>query len=88
VLGTDRSLDTFSPKAIRLHDAIKGEWFIYGCAELKGLSFPVDAFVVAKREKENWYFSDIDGFIPRDSPWRRCGYDKGLRVRRLSSSDR
>ncbi len=75
-LGSSSSLVTFLPKIIRVHDAQNGVWFIYGCAQLKGLSFPVDAFVVAKRENENWYFSDIDGFTPRDSPWRRCAYDK------------
>ena len=77
VMGTDRSLVTFIPKTTKVHDATNAVWIINGCAQLKGMKFSVDAFVVAKRENGNWYFSDIDGLTPRDTKWRRCAHEKG-----------
>ena len=88
-IGTDRSLIAFVPKTTKVQDAANAVWLIYGCALLNGMKFSVDAFVVAKRENGNWYFSDIDAFHPRDSEWRRCAYEKRSRsVSRANVSDR
>jgi hypothetical protein len=88
-MGTDRSLIAFVPQTTKVRDAAKAVWLIYGCAQLNGLKVPVDAFVVAKRENGNWYFSDIDGLTPRDSEWHSCAYEKRSRARsRVSDSDR
>src|SRR5258705_5842645 len=66
----------FVPMDILLRDGSDREWVISGCATLSGLKFPIDAFVLASREKGDWYFSDLDVLVPRDSAWRRCSFLK------------
>jgi len=74
VAGTGRTLISFLPKKVV---ASKGdsEWFIYGCAKLKGVKMSMDAFIIASRQADEWRFSDIDMLTPRDTTFRQCAYD-------------
>ena len=76
VVGTARRLVMFVPRDILLRDGSDRVWVISGCATLTGLKFPIDAFVLASREKGDWYFSDLDALVPRDTAWRRCSFSK------------
>jgi hypothetical protein len=80
--GTDRKLMAFAPKDVRLATGSNHDWVISGCLQVVGFRFPVDAFVMARRENNDWYFSDLDAFVPRDTPWRRCSFLQTRRVHR------
>ncbi len=73
VAGTSHKLLAFSPKAITAESRARGEWVLSGCAVLRGVKVPVDAFLIASREGNKWRFSDIDMVTPRDTAFVPCG---------------
>lgn len=75
VAGTGRALITFVPHSIVSEGDSVGTWMISGCAKLKGIRFPIDAFIVASRENDEWRFSDIDMLVPRDHNFTHCSYE-------------
>ena len=79
--GTGRRLIAFAPKDVRLANGSDHDWVVSGCATLAGFRFPIDAFVMANRENDDWYFSDLDAFVPRDTPWRPCSFLKTRHAR-------
>ena len=83
--GTGRRLVSFTPKDVRLATGSDHDWVISGCVTVEGFRFPVDAFIMANRENDDWYFSDLDAPVPRDTPWRRCSFLQTRRVRNKSS---
>lgn len=86
--GTRRKLLGFSPKAVTADSTERGSWIVAGCAQLTGVRFPLDAFVIASRENERWHFSDVGILAPTDTAFVPCGYPttsaKNSRPRRVS----
>jgi hypothetical protein len=83
--GTDSKVVAFVPKDVRLANGSDHDWVISGCLQVVGFRFPVDAFVMAIRENDEWYFSDLDAPVPRDTPWRRCSFLQTRRTRNKGS---
>jgi hypothetical protein len=76
IAGSDHRLVTFEPKGTSFQpDAQK--WVVSGCARLSGVTVSIDAFVVAWRENGDWYFSDVDTLLPRDTSFKACSYETG-----------
>lgn len=75
VAGTGYLLASFTPKFIAASNNADDEWIISGCAKLKGVSTRIDAFVIARREGNDWYFSDVDALIPRDTDFKPCSHE-------------
>lgn len=74
VAGSGRSLYDFVPKDTVREDESSGRWRTSGCAKLVGLKTWINAFVLAWRENDDWYFSDLDIFLPRDTSFQPCSY--------------
>ena len=71
LFGTNYDLLAFEPRFTSFLEEDGGKWIISGCTRLSEVAFPVESFVVAWRENDNWYFSDIDTAI-RDTGFIKC----------------
>lgn len=80
VAGSSYGLVDFKPKATSFLKEEDGKWIISGCAKLSGVAYPIDAFVVASRENDDWYFSDVDTVL-RDTGFKRCSVARVPRKR-------
>ena len=54
----------FVPKKVNAFKGPGGGWMLRGCAKLSGLKSDVDAYTVAVREGDEWYFWSISAAKP------------------------